>query len=639
MAGVGKTALAVHWAHQVVDRFSDGQLYVNLQGYSAAAPADPLDVLARFLRALGVPAGQVPAELDAAAAMYRSMLAGRQMLILLDNAATSRQVRPLLPGTPGCLVLVTSRGRLSGLTARDGAARITLDALSEAEAVLLLAKILGPARVDAEPDAAAAIVRRCACLPLALRIAAERAMDRPQITLAELAAQLAADHSRLDMLAAADDPETAVRSVFSWSYQALTADAARTFRLLGVHAGPDIDVHAAGALTAATETETRRRLEVLTGMHLLEESGPDRFRFHDLLRAYAAEQAAAEETSADRRSAAVRLLTWYLRTADAAGQHLAPPTRRRPPLGPPPPCCEPLPFTGYQQALAWYDAEHANLVAGIRLAADIGQDDIAWKLAATMWIFFDLRKPWTDWLACASAGLAAARRAGDRSGEFWALQFLSAAYVEVRRFEDALGCCQQAAAICARAGDRQDECAVLNNLGCVYASLERFEDALSSFQKAIGVARQCGDRYTEGIALDSLGQTFRILHQPGQALGCHQMALVIATESADLLGEGIALHNLGAAYQMLGRPGEAREHYLRARAVRQRAGDRKGEAETSRDIGDILHHAGHAEPARQCWSQALAIFDDLGDPQAAQVRDRLTALLIRRPLPRSAGFG
>jgi len=294
MAGVGKTALAVHWAHQVAEQFSDGQLHVDLRGYAPTPARDPLDVLTRLLHALGVPGEQVPGELDDAAAMHRSLLACKRMLILLDNAATSEQVRPLLPGSPGCLVLVTSRNRLPGLAARDGAARVTLDPLTLAEALALLQKILGPGRVDAEPDAAAEIAARCGRLPLALRIAADRAADRVHRTLAGLAGQLAATRGRLDVLAAEDDANTTVRSVFSWSYQALAPDAARMFRLLGLHPEAEVSVPAAAELAVTTQTAASRLLDQLAGAHLLEETTPGRYRLNGLLRIYAAERADTE---------------------------------------------------------------------------------------------------------------------------------------------------------------------------------------------------------------------------------------------------------------------------------------------------------------------------------------------------------
>ncbi|MDQ3885442.1 MAG: hypothetical protein M3308_00120, partial [Actinomycetota bacterium] len=301
--------------------------------------------------------------------------------VVLDNARDAEHVRPLLPGSPGCLVVVTSRSRLSALVARDGAHRVNLDALPLAEAIMLLGQIIGPARVAAEPDVAVKLARQCDCLPLALRIAAERVASRPHITLADLTNELDNERDRLDVLTA-DDETTAVRTVFFWSYRALLPEAAHVFRLLGVHPGPDISVPAAAALAGITTPRARQLLDVLTGVHLLEETGRDRYRFHDLLRVYAAERAAAEETDHERDITVRRLLEWYLHTAGATAHVFA--RWRYVTLDPPEAGCSPLVFTSYRQALEWCEAERANLVAVTRHAAECGQHVIAWKLPGVL---------------------------------------------------------------------------------------------------------------------------------------------------------------------------------------------------------------------------------------------------------------
>ena len=633
-AGVGKTALAVHWAHQVAESFGDGQLHIDLRGYAASQPVEPLDALARFLHALGVPAEQVPGELDEAAAMYRSLLAGKRMLILVDNAATSGQVRPLLPGSPGCLVLVTSRGRLPGLTAREGAARVTLAPLPQGEALALLQNVLGRARVDAESDAAAEIATRCACLPLALRIAADRAADRPKLTLAGLAAQLAATRGRLDVLAADDDnTSTALRSVFSWSYQALAPDAARMFRLLGLHPGPDVSVPAAAALAATSHAAAGQLLQALAGVHLLEETSPDRYQFHDLLRIYAAERATIDDSARDRPHARRRVLTWYLHTAAGAAHLLAPWTHRIP-LGRSPRDCEPAAFADYEHALAWCDAEHANLVAAVRLAAETGLDDITWKLAATLRGYFDLRKPWTDWIITHQAGLASARRAGDVHGEFWMINGLGHVYCDLRRFEDALSCCRRALELRRQAGDRRGESACLNNLGTLYGELRRLDSALECNHQALSICRETGDRVQEAAALHGLGQLHRKRDRPEQALHYLAQALAILRVIGERRGESVALLGLGETHLDLRRTSEARGHSQQALAICRQIGDRRGEADALRILGDACYHAGQAQAADRSWSQALAIFDDLDDPQADEVRDRLAR--ARRGIPARA---
>jgi DNA-binding SARP family transcriptional activator len=290
-AGAGKTALAVHWAHQIADRFPDGQLFVDLQGYSPGSPVATAEALRRFLSALGTAPDRIPPDQEEASALFRSLVAGKRVMVLLDNAGSAGQVRPLLPGAAGCLAVITSRSRLPGLLARSGGTTVGVGPLAASEAVSLLRALLGDARVDAEPAAAAAIAARCAYLPLAVRIAAERAAHRPQMPLARLAAELAAEHDRLDALTAGEDPGTAVRSVLSWSYRGLPPAAARLFRLLGLHPGPDISVPAAAALAGTSTTDAARLLETLADIHLLEETAPGRYHLHDLLRAYAAERA------------------------------------------------------------------------------------------------------------------------------------------------------------------------------------------------------------------------------------------------------------------------------------------------------------------------------------------------------------
>ncbi|MFI7704056.1 helix-turn-helix domain-containing protein [Nonomuraea sp. NPDC049480] len=308
IAGVGKSALAVHFAHRVADRFPDGQLHVDLRGFDAEQmPMPPAEALARFLRALAPDLRHLPTEVGELAALFRSLIGDRRMLILLDNAATTDQVRALLPGNAGCLVLVTSRHRLGGLVARDGAHHIALSTLTAAESADLLAAAAGVERIAAEPQAIAGMTRLCGYLPLALRIVAEHLIVHPSLTMTDLIGDLASEHRRLDTLATGDD-STAVRTVFSGSYRALPASAARAFRLLGLHDSPDINASAAVALTGDTPVRTREVLEALATAHLIEHQGPDRYRLHDLLHAYAAERAAAEETAQSLADARRRLL-------------------------------------------------------------------------------------------------------------------------------------------------------------------------------------------------------------------------------------------------------------------------------------------------------------------------------------------
>lgn len=624
-AGIGKTALAVHWAHQVRDRFPDGQLYVNLRGYDPGPPLTPGQALDGFLRALDVPGRKIPASMAERAALYRSLLDGRRMLVLLDNASTSEQVRPLLPGSPDCLAVVTSRSRLSGLAVRDGAHRVSLEPLPLAESIMLLRHIIGAARVDAELNVAAELARQCAYLPLALRIAAERVARHPGSTLADLTRELANERDRLDMLVTGDDDTAAARVVLSWSYRALPPATARMFRLLGLHVGPDISVPATAALAGTTIAQARQLLDRLAGEHLLEETGRDRYRFHDLLRVYAAERAATEETDHDRDNAVRRLLAWYLHTADAAGQVLIPQWRYVP-LDSPEAGLLPLAFTTHRQALEWCEAERANLVAAIRHAAECGQHVIAWKLPAVLWGFFAMRAYWADCITTHEIGLAATHYLHDRHGEAWIANQLGDGYRGLKRFDEAIDHLRQALVAWRELDDRWGEGWTRYNLGTVYRNMGRFEEALKHYHQALARGRESNDQWGEGWILHSLATTYRSLERFDEAFDHYHQALDVRREINDHWGEGWTLHRLASAYRVQRRWEEALEHYDQALTIYLKINSRWGEGWMLYSMGEVLHDTGALAAARTSWHQALAIFEELGDPQATKVRARLEAL-------------
>jgi transcriptional regulator with XRE-family HTH domain len=408
--GVGKTALANQWAHQVAAQFPDGQLYVDLRGYDPGQPVAAEEALAGFLSALGVPGPQIPADTASRAAAYRSLLAGRRVLILLDNARSAEQVRPLLPGEPGCIVVVTSRDMLAGLVARDGARRILLDVLPLADAVTLLRSLVGP-RVDAEPEAAARLAGLGCRLPLALRVAAELAIARPAMSLAALAAEL--DHpKRLDALEAGGDPATAVRAVFSWSYRHLSPGAARAFRLAALHPGRDFEARAFAALTGTGQQAATRILAELACASLLHPVGNARYGMHDLLRGYAAELAATDDTETGRGEALTRLLDFYLSAAHRAASVLFP-------ADVPTPADEPgdasaVVTADERAAWTWLDAERPNLAAVAVFASDQGWAGHAVGLSAALYRYLETGGFLTDALAIHGAAARAAARTGDR---------------------------------------------------------------------------------------------------------------------------------------------------------------------------------------------------------------------------------
>ncbi|MEU5992124.1 NB-ARC domain-containing protein [Spirillospora sp. NPDC047418] len=368
--GIGKTALALHWAHRSRMLFPDGDLYVDMRGHGPGRPVTAGEALDGFLRALGAPPEAIPADADQRASIYRTLLDGKRVLVVVDNAASPADIRPLLPGARGCFALVTSRSTLAGLVAREGAARVTLDVLSPEESVDLLATVLGTGRVAADLAAALRVAELSGHLPLALRVVAEHAAGRPELSLAGLVAELEDERHRLDALATEEDELSDVRAAFSWSYRALSEPLRRTFRLLGLHAGPDIGVGAAPALLGADPATTGRRLRGLTAAHLLRETSNGRFRLHDLLRAYARERAAAEDPQQERTRAIRRMLAWYLLTVDA-GRRLILPYSHAIPLVPTEGIDVPE-FASAQEAAQWFERERPNVLAALRLAADRG---------------------------------------------------------------------------------------------------------------------------------------------------------------------------------------------------------------------------------------------------------------------------
>jgi DNA-binding SARP family transcriptional activator/DNA-binding XRE family transcriptional regulator len=622
-AGVGKTALAVHWAHRAAGRFPDGQLYVNLRGYDPGQPMPAADALAGFLRALGVPGQDIPADQDERAARYRSLLSGRRMLVVLDNASDAGQVRPLLPGAPSCMTLVTSRDALAGLVARDGATRLDLDLLQSGDAVALLRALVG-GRADADPQAAAALAARCARLPLALRIAAELAAARPATSLAELAAELAGQHQRLDLLDADGDDRTAIRAVFSWSYQNLAQPAARLFRLTGLHPGPDVTVHAAASLAGITPAKARRLLDELARAHLLVEQIPGRFGCHDLLRAYAIELAARTGARAARRAALGRLLDYYLHTATAADRLLYP-FRRPIALAAPRPGATPDGLASHGQALAWLDAEHHGLVAAVSLAAEKGFDVHAWQLAFSLETFLYRRGHWHDWAATQHTALAAACRLGDRDAQALAHSGIGNAQIYARRPGDALSHLATALRLRKEAGDIDGQARVHLYIGQALESQGRFREALTHGRQALRLSRTTGAPAgsTQAEANNVVGWDLAMLGSYPQALRYCQRAIALTRQLGNKHNEPSMLDSLAYVHRHLGHHAEAADCYRRAVELYDELGHRYQKAVTLAYLGDVHDADANPTAARQAWNQALAILDDLHHPDAQRLHVKI----------------
>jgi tetratricopeptide (TPR) repeat protein/transcriptional regulator with XRE-family HTH domain len=606
--GAGKTALAVHWAHRVRDRFNDGQLYVNLRGYDQQQPVQAGEVLTRFLNALGVNGAEVPLDADERAARYRTMTAGRRLLIVLDNAGSAEQVRPLLPGAASCVVVVTSRDSLGGLVSLHGARRVELDRLPMADAVALLRRLL-PAKVDAEPDAGRALAERCAQLPLALRVAAELATNRPDRTLTDLVAELADQRRRLDLLGSGGDTRAAVRAVFSWSHRQLSQDAARAFRLIGLHPGPDLDAYAAAALLDTDVDRARDLLRLLTRAYLAEPTAPGRFGMHDLLRAYAAELAASDDSQSQRQAALTRLFDYYLATAAAAMDVVFPEPYGRPRVPHPD---TPVPqLADRRTALAWLDGER-QVLAGVCVAAANRWPGHTVRLSRTLFRYHENGGYYTEMLAAHVQARAAARGLRDRTAEAHALCGLGTANYRLSGYHQAAELQANALAIFRDIGDRYGQARALMLLGNTYRRLGRYGSAVDHYQQAAVLSRELGDRVNEAYTLGHLGLVYSQQGHDDLAAERHQWALGLFRETGNPLGEAHALGSLGAAYARLGRYQLAADHQQRALVIFRQLGNRGGAAEALADLGYIDTRVGRHDAAANRYQQALALYREIG---------------------------
>jgi tetratricopeptide (TPR) repeat protein/transcriptional regulator with XRE-family HTH domain len=621
MPGIGKTALALRWAHRVAGRFPDGQLYVNLRGYDPSGqPAGAAEVVRRFLGALGVAPERIPADCDGQAGLYRSLLAGRRMLIVADNARDAAQVRPLLPGSPGCLVLVTTRGPLAGLAAADGARVLTLDVLTETEAAELLSARLGAARVAAEPQAVAALVELCARLPLALAVVAARAAASGW-SLAELAAELVSVKGRLGALAAGDDAAD-VRCVFSWSCAQLSPAAERLFPLLGVHPGPDISAAAAASLAGLLPPQAQAALRELADVSLVTEHVPGRYMQHDLLRAYAADWAAGP--TFDGQAGARRMLDHYLHTAAAAAYALNP-VQDLPALGPPQWAVPPERITDGRQAQAWFGAEHKVLLAVTRQAADGGFDDYAQLIPWTLATYLDRGAHWHDLAGSQQIALTCAERLGDLAGQTRAHLHLGQVRLRLGQLGQARTHLTRAAELARQLGDPVAEAHAHLGLGVIQCERE-LPEALASSLRGLALAEAAGNVSMQTKACNNLGYLYAVFGDVGQGLAYCRQALDLLRQAGNPFLEAHTLDSLGYIYRQLGDRDQAAASYRRAIGLFREIGDRIPAAQSLNHLGDACRAADDDLAARDAWQQALIILDELAHPEAAVIRDKLRSV-------------
>jgi DNA-binding SARP family transcriptional activator/tetratricopeptide (TPR) repeat protein len=621
-AGVGKTALAVHWAHRSAHRFPDGQLYVNLRGFDPSGSVmAPAEAVRGFLDALQVPAERVPADLTAQVGLYRTLLAGKRVLIVLDNARDAEQVRPLLPGAPGCLVLVTSRNQLTSLVAAEGAQPLALGMLTPAEAQQLLARRLGAARIVAEPVAVEKIITTCAGLPLALAIVAARAATRPNMPLADVAVELGETGTALDAFNAGDI-RTDLRAVFSWSYSTLTAPAARMFRLLGLRAGSHLTTTAAASLAGLSLEQARSSLSELVQANLVSEPAPGQLTLHDLLTVYATEKVLDVETETERREAVHRLFDHYVHTAVTAAKLTHP---SRTPIDPISPLAGAMPaiIRDDKEGLGWFKNEYDVLLAAVNQAASAGFDTHAWQMAWGLVPFLNRTGRYADLTHVGQVALGAAQRSDDRHGQAWAHRQLGRAFTQQ-------GFIDQAYAHLARGLELlevlQDQDGMANtHLGLAWLSEQRKrpQDSLNHARRGLALFRATGNRPGQAWALNAVGWSHALLGDYRRTLNRCRCALSMFQELGNLGGQAGIWDSLGYAYQHLGNFDEAVMFFRRAIEAYRELSDRYGEAETLVHLGDLHEAVGDSDAARAAWRNALATLDDLGHPDSDRVRAKL----------------
>ncbi|WP_329459424.1 AfsR/SARP family transcriptional regulator [Streptomyces sp. NBC_01497] len=622
MAGVGKTTLAVHWAHEIADRFPDGQLYVNLRGFHPAGAAmTPGEALLSFLEAFGVPAQRVPSGLDAQTALYRSLLADRRVLVVLDNARDSEHIRPLLPGAPGCLAIVTSRNQLHGLIAGDGARSLALNLPTEADARELLSRRLGPDRVTLEPRAVDEIIALCGRLPLALAIVSARAAVNPGFSLASIAAELREYHGSLDAFAGGE-PLADARCVFSWSYRTLSPAAARLFRLVSQHPGPDISVQAAASLAAHTVREVRPLLAELVRAHLMSEAVPGRFCAHELVRAYASELGRELESPDHLAAASRRVYDHYLHSAHAADRLLSP-HRERVALERPLPGAGPAVFTDQHAAAQWLDAERPVLLAAVEQAARRGRAAYCWRLASTLERYLDRNGRWQEQNSAQTAAAVTAQRLGDVRGQAYAHRALGLVACRLGRADESREHLLRSLELFGETDDTAGQGRTHRHLAFLANTLGRHVDALDHYRLACALYRTTGLRSGEASTLNEVGWTYILLAEYEEALDACRRSLASHQLLGDRNGEAAAWDSLGYAHHHLGEYQQALACFGYALDVYREIRDSYLEADTLVHIGDTHEASGQAQRAALAWRQALEILEAIGHPEAGQIRDKV----------------
>jgi tetratricopeptide (TPR) repeat protein len=619
IGGVGKTTLALLWAHRVERRFPDGTLFANLRGHGPGAALDAQLVLTWFLEALGVAPDRMPADRDAQSALYRSLMAGRRMLVVLDNAASSEQVRPLLPAAAGCLALVTSRAALTGLVITEAAERLAVDLLSAGDAMALVRRIIGEERAAAEAGAVTRLVDVCGRLPLALRIAATRVITRSHAMVADIAGEIADERNGLDALNVREDERSAVGAVFDWTYNRLAGEHARTFRRLGLHPGTEFGLHALSALTGLDEASAQRHLDVLADLHLVEPVLRGRYRLHDLLHTYAAQRAGLDDAAQERRGAVTAVLGWYARAASAADRLVFHANPSAIDAGEAP---EAVVVKDRGQALAWLSAEHITLQTALRQAGDLGAHREAMAIASAMrFLALRPRALWPARLQAEGRGLDAARACVERRLEALFLLRRGDTLQQMGQWEASDTDLYGALALAERLGDPALRGNALACLGRNRVLQERFVDAEPYYREALHSVR---GGYVEAVAYTNLALIATRLGRYREALDHAEQGLALRRTIGATTGIAYALHDVAVARQSLGEHQEAIGLCKQALPLfRAEPGGEQYVATVLETLAASLPRVGDLDAAVRCLAEAVSILTELGDPRAGTLRQRL----------------
>ncbi|WP_271219160.1 AfsR/SARP family transcriptional regulator [Streptosporangium carneum] len=622
-AGIGKTALATRWCTAVAPAFPDGQLHINLRGFETLPPITPLCALATLLRSLGVPPQDIPRDLAAASALFRTRTAGRRMIVFLDNVSNTEQARPLLPGR-GCVAVITSRNQLRGLVAREAIARISVSPLEVSDSLRLLGRVAGEGRIEAEEAQARALASLCDNSPLALRIIGERLARQPDRPLAAFVEELGGGHERLDAFDSGDDAGTDLRTVLSWSYESLSPQTARVLRLVGgLYPGAHLSLAAASAVCDLPVDQTRRHLDQLVATHLVEQHGHDRYHLHDLVRAYAAEQTLWQDSPEERDGAISRLLAWFAHSLFAVDVTFAP-DRHRDPLPEAAGAFTSVGFADHRAALRWCELEHSTFTALPAWAYANRAFDAACQIAYLLENFLAHYKDWHILIDSHRAAVSAARENGDRRLEGHLLNAMGNAYAELHRREEADRCYQEALSAFDACDDLRGRAKILGNLAMLAIDAGDYETAWLRCVEALDLCTRLGNERGRAHNLDNLGEIHFGLGDFGEAVETWRAALEMNRRGGSLFVQATNLTNLGRAFAALDMHDQAIARYQEAIAISRTIDSDRGLAAASVRLGDSHHALGDTAAARDAWAEALGIYSSSGDPRAEEVRTRLT---------------